>query len=57
MLQNNIVFGTEDTFFWNGIDDDGRKATIGRYIIYLKAINDSGKIVKTKKTCVLGGRL
>lgn len=57
VLKNNILFGSEDVFFWDGITDNGHKAPIGRYIIYLEVINDSGKIVKAKKTCVLGGHL
>lgn len=57
LVENNILLAHEDVFFWDGIDDNGRKAPIGRYIIYLEAINDSGKIVKAKKTCVLGGHL
>ena len=56
-LQLNAPAVANSAFLWNGIDDDGRKAAIGRYIIYLEAINDSGKIVKAKKSCVLGGRL
>lgn len=57
LLQNNVLFGSEEVFFWDGTSDQGYKAPIGRYILFLEAINHQGKIVKAKKTCVLGGRL
>lgn len=57
LLQNNILLGSEEVFFWNGFSDKRYKAPIGRYILLLEAINNQGKIVKTKKTYLLGGRL
>jgi hypothetical protein len=56
-LANNVLFGKSNTFYWDGLTEKGAKAPIGRYIIYLEAFNAQGKIVKAKKTCVLGGRL
>ena len=57
LLQNNILLDSEEVFFWDGTSNQGYKAPIGRYILFLEAINHQGKIVNAKKTCVLGGRL
>ena len=57
-LHLNAQAVANNNFFCNSINGDHRKAaTIAQYIIYLEAINDGGKIVKTKKTCVLGGHI
>lgn len=56
-LANNVLFGKSNTFYWDGLSQKGTKAPIGRYIVLLKAFNTQGKIVKAKKTCVLGGQL
>ena len=54
-LANNVLFGKSNTFYWHGLIEKGAKAPIGRYIVLLEAFNTQGKIVKAKKTCVLGG--
>lgn len=56
-IANNVLFGTNNTFYWDGLNSQGLKAPIGRYIVLLSAFNTNGKIVNTKKTCVLGGQL
>ncbi len=53
----NHLLGTSGTITWDGIDDEGKKARLGIYIIYFEAFNTQGKVKHYKKTCVLGGRL
>ena len=34
LLQNNVLLGLEEVFFWDGTSDQGYKAPIGRYIFF-----------------------
>jgi hypothetical protein len=46
-----------DIFSWDGTDDNGRKSSIGIYLIYCELINPDGKVGHYKKAAVLGGKL
>ncbi len=54
-LVNNELLGISGTYVWDGLTNEGNKARMGMYIIYFEAFDLEGKMVKTKKTCVLGG--
>lgn len=56
-LIQNVLLGTEGTFSWDGITDEGQKASMGIYIIFFEVFDTSGSLNKYKKTAVLGGRL
>ena len=55
LLARNQLLGTTGTISWNGINEDGNKARIGVYIIFIEVLDLDGSISSTKKTCVLGG--
>ncbi len=56
LLSRNELLATEGTVSWDGITDDGTKARIGVYIIFIELFDLKGDVSSTKKTCVLGGR-
>jgi hypothetical protein len=55
-LVNNRLLGTQDAVSWNGIRDDGQKADIGIYLIYIELFDLSGDTKHYKETCVLATR-
>ena len=57
LLANNKSLGTSGSFFWDGIDDRGRLAQTGIYLIYIELHHPSGEVKHYKKTCVLGGEM
>jgi hypothetical protein len=57
MLINRELCGASCVFTWDGINDDNRKATIGRYIILIEVFDLQGNVRKIKKSAVLGGKL
>jgi hypothetical protein len=57
LIANNKPVGTEGSFTWDGIEDNGRMAATGIYLIYTELHHNSGTVKKFKNTCVLGGEL
>lgn len=55
-LANNEPAGNTQTWFWNGIDNSGKKAPIGIYIAYAELFGIDGKKQIEKKTLTLGGK-
>ncbi len=55
-LVNNIPVGASQTWFWDGLGDDKKKAGIGIYIVYAELFGLDGKRQVRKKTVTLGGR-
>lgn len=55
-LVNNLPIGTTQTWFWDGMDKDGKKSVIGIYIVYAELFGLDGKKHVKKKTVTLGGR-
>ena len=53
-LLNNTLLGTINTYYWDGINENGNKAAIGRYIIYVKATHSNKLAVQEKQTTVIG---
>jgi hypothetical protein len=56
-LVRNELLATSGTFFWDGINDEKGKASIGIYIIFFEAFDTKGNVKKYKKSCVVGGKL
>ena len=53
-LVNNVLFGTESTYFWDGISDRKEKSTPGRYVIWLEATHSKFLPVAQKQSVVIG---
>ncbi len=56
-LINNEYVGTEGVVSWDGLKDDGTKALIGIYVLYIKIFDQSGRVKQFKKTAVLATKL
>ncbi|MGJ8660629.1 MAG: lamin tail domain-containing protein [Bacteroidota bacterium] len=57
-LKENEYLATEGLFTWDGVTDDGTKASIGQYILYFEAFRpDGGSVFRDKKVCVLAGKI
>jgi hypothetical protein len=56
-LVNNRTVDTRGFFSWDGMDDDGRKAKMGIYVIFVELYNLEGKVRSFKLPCVVAGRL
>ena len=55
-LVNNAPIGTNQTWFWDGMDKDGKKTAIGIYIVYAELFGLDGKKHVKKKTVTIGGK-
>jgi hypothetical protein len=56
-LVENTLLGNENTFSWDGINDNKEKARTGIYVFYIEVFNLEGDVKEYKKTCVLATRL
>jgi hypothetical protein len=57
-LKRNEVLGVEEGFFtWDGSRDEGDRARIGIYILWMELFNPQGDVQHFKETCVLAGQL
>ena len=56
-LIKNQLLSDLDIFSWDGTDDNGRKSSIGIYVVYFELLNPDGKVRHFKKAIVLGGKL
>ena len=56
-LVNNSLAGNSGSFKWDGITDDGEKARLGIYIVFVEAFDLDGNREVWKETVVVGGRL
>ena len=57
MLAQNELLGREGVFTWDGIRENGRKAEVGIYIVYVELYNLNGQVKRYKLKAVVGGRL
>ncbi len=55
-LASNKTLGTSGTIKWDGATDDGRRATIGAYVILIEAFDLNGRVKRYKKTCVVAAK-
>lgn len=57
-LKENEYLGTEGVFAWDGVNDEGTKASIGQYVIVFEAFAPQGGIrFSDRKVCILAGKL
>ncbi len=56
-LVNNDYVGTNGVVLWDGLKDDGTKALVGIYVLYIKIFDKSGRMKQFKKTAVLATKL
>jgi hypothetical protein len=57
VLANNKTLGVNGAFTWDGIDEKGRLAPTGIYLIYVELHHPSGVVKQYRKTCVLAGAM
>lgn len=57
LVQNYYAGTAKGVISWDGIDENGEKASIGIYIIYVEVYNLSGTLKQYKKTAVLASKL
>ncbi len=55
-LCRNATLAVEGQLSWDGTCDNGRRADVGVYVVYVEVFSLDGKINKYKKTCVVGAR-
>lgn len=56
-LVNHELCGTSGAYTWDGINNDRRKAMIGRYIVFIEIFDMQGRVKQYKRTTVLGGKI
>ncbi len=55
-LIKNELLGAKSFFTWDGLDNQGRKAAIGTYVLLIELFDLSGKVKVYKETVVVGAR-
>lgn len=53
-LINNELFGTDNTYFWDGLTERNEAANTGHYIFWLEAIHTSRPSIVEKQSIVVG---
>jgi hypothetical protein len=57
-LKESEYLGTDGVFTWDGVNDEGTKASIGQYIVVFEAFQpNGGTTFVDRKVCVLAGKL
>jgi hypothetical protein len=56
-LLQNAALEREGFFTWDGSTDQGGKARIGVYVLWIELFDANGDVRRYKKSCVLAGRL
>ncbi len=56
-LVNNEYVGTNGVVSWDGLKDDGTKALVGIYVLYIRVFDQGGKVMQLKRTAVLATKL
>jgi len=56
-LAANMTLGTSGALKWDGTTDEGRRASIGAYVVFIEAFDLKGNVKRYKKTCVVATRL
>lgn len=54
-LKDNFFIGQEGLMSWDGINDEGMKASIGTYVILVSVLDENNNREQYKLVCVLGG--
>lgn len=56
-LANNLLLGTEGSVQWDGTNDEGRRVSLGAYVVFIEAFDLKGQLKRYKKTVVVATRL
>ena len=57
-VSQNELLGLTGTIIWDGIREDGQKATIGTYVLLMEAFNiNGGSEFVSKKAFVVAGKM
>jgi hypothetical protein len=57
-LVNNFYFDQSGELKWDGLNDDGFKCRIGRYLVFFEAFSiQTGAVISIKKAVVVAGRV
>ncbi len=56
-LAENVTLSSNGTFKWVGDTDEGVKARMGIYILFIEIFKSDGSVEQVKKTCVVAGKL
>ncbi len=56
-LVQNELLAANGSFKWDGDTDNGEKARIGIYIIWIELFSPDGAVARIKETCVFAGKL
>lgn len=54
-LINNQISGRTEKLIWDGTDNNGNKAVVGSYIVFIEGVDPAGSIIREKLSCVLAG--
>ena len=54
---NNELLGNKGAFKWDGVTNEGSRARIGIYIVWLELFDQAGNVNREKQTIVVAGRL
>ncbi|MBU2020197.1 MAG: lamin tail domain-containing protein [Bacteroidetes bacterium] len=58
LLKNNELVGESGTFVWDGLNEDGLKASIGQYVLLAQGFSLNGEnIFSVKKAIVVAGKI
>ena len=52
-LASNLLVGTSGCITWDGINDQGQRARMGIYLVFVRLYDMEGSTKQIKKTCVL----
>jgi hypothetical protein len=55
-IANNELLGTEGSFRWDGERDDGRKASLGYYVVWMETFDPAGGVATFRKRVVVARR-
>ena len=55
-LSQGHAAGTREALMWDGLNDNGQKVPIGRYIAYIEASDAAGRSIERYKTTVVVAR-
>lgn len=55
-LVRNVNISQQGFFQWDGSNDDGRKALVGNYLVWVEVFNPQGEVQRFKQNVVVGAR-
>ncbi|HMO41298.1 MAG TPA: lamin tail domain-containing protein [Saprospiraceae bacterium] len=56
-LVDNEMLAARGNFKWDGANDEGAKARIGIYVVWIELFTPGGRVERKRATCVLAGKL